>query len=98
MVGSSLGEEAAGNLVFEFRPKNRPFCCIVGKGDQPISGETEDVVLEVTFKETAEFSFASGKNFDPLDWEKPYQVVKEIYLQAIDFENFVTDTSCFFWK
>ena len=26
-----------------------------------------------------------------LDWEKPYQVVKEIYLQAIDFENFVTD-------
>ena len=33
-----------------------------------------------------------------LDWEKPYQVVKEIYLQAIDFENFVTDTSCFFWK
>ena len=26
-----------------------------------------------------------------LDWEKPYQIVKEIYLQAIDFENFVTD-------
>ena len=27
----------------------------------------------------------------PLDWESPYEVVKEIYLQAIDFENFITD-------
>ena len=57
MAGSSLGAEAAGNLVFQFRP--------TGKGDQPISGETEDVVLEVpkTFKETAEFSFANPAAF-----------------------------------
>ena len=27
----------------------------------------------------------------PLDWESPYEVVKEVYLQAIDFENFITD-------
>ena len=26
-----------------------------------------------------------------LDWEVPYQVVKEVFLQAIDFENFITD-------
>jgi len=65
LVGTCLGAEAAGNLVFQFRPTDSPFSGIVGKGNAPVPGKAEDVILEITetFKEAAKLAFASPSAF-----------------------------------
>ena len=65
IVSSCFGAEAAGNLVFHLRPADSPFGGIVGKGNAPVPGKAEDVILEITeaFKEAAELAFASPSAF-----------------------------------
>ena len=65
IVSSCFGAEAAGNLVFYLGPADSPFGGIVGKGNAPVPGKAEDVILEVTkaFKKAAELAFASPSAF-----------------------------------
>ena len=65
VICAGFGTEAAGNLLLDSGATNRPFSGIVGVGDAPIPGKSQDVLFEVSeaFHQTPEFALGLAAAF-----------------------------------